>query len=121
MPNGLLGTTRTLFQHGKPQREDDGIGALQRVAVVDGDDRRPADRRSQRSCRLAVGAREPQSLATRGELAGDGRSDPSSADDRGGHGRNLLGATVLTSAAQSIGRDDGGGGTRRIGVGGSPT
>jgi hypothetical protein len=27
------------LQDGKPQREEDGIGALQRVAVVDGDNR----------------------------------------------------------------------------------
>jgi len=72
-------------QHGKPQREDHGIGALQRVAVAGGDDRSATDRRSQLSRRLDVGAREPQGLAAGGELAGDGRSDPSRADDRGGH------------------------------------
>ena len=31
------------LQHGEPQREDDGIGALQRVAVVGGDDRVATD------------------------------------------------------------------------------
>ena len=31
------------LQHGKPQGEDDGIGALQRVAVAGGDDRSAAD------------------------------------------------------------------------------
>ena len=51
------------LQHGKPKREDDGIGALQRVTVVDGDDRGATDLCSQRSCRLIVGAREPQDLA----------------------------------------------------------
>jgi hypothetical protein len=44
---------------------------------------------SEPSCRLVVGAREPEGLATRGQLAGDDRSDPSSADDRGGHDRDL--------------------------------
>jgi hypothetical protein len=39
------------LQHGKPQREDDGTGALQRVAVVDGDDRSATDLCRQRSCR----------------------------------------------------------------------
>ncbi len=49
------------LQGGKPKREDDGIGALQRVAVVD--DRSATDPCSQRSCRFIVGAREPQGLA----------------------------------------------------------
>ena len=31
------------LQHGKPQREDDGIGALQRVAAAGGDDRSATD------------------------------------------------------------------------------
>jgi hypothetical protein len=39
------------------------VGALQRVAVVAGNDRRWTDLCSQRSCRLIVGAREPQGLA----------------------------------------------------------
>ena len=102
MPSGLLGNDHELFgqrvgnlvydalQHGKPQREDEGIGALQRVAVVDGDDRSSTDLCSQHSCRLIVGAREPQGLAARGELPGYDRSEPSSADDRGGRDRNLL-------------------------------
>ena len=51
------------LQHGKPQREYDGIGALQRAAVVDGDDGGFAERRCQPSRRLLVGAREPQGLA----------------------------------------------------------
>ena len=38
------------LQHGKPQREDDGTGALQRVAVADGDDRTAADLCRQRPC-----------------------------------------------------------------------
>ena len=50
------------LQHAKPQREDDGIGALQRVAVAAGSGRSSPDRRSQRSCRLCVGARETQGL-----------------------------------------------------------
>jgi hypothetical protein len=44
------------LQHGKTQREDDGIGVLRRVAVVDGDDRSATDLCSQRSCRLNIGA-----------------------------------------------------------------
>jgi hypothetical protein len=36
------------LQHGKPQREDDGIGALQRVAVVDGDDGRKEEKKEWR-------------------------------------------------------------------------
>jgi hypothetical protein len=51
------------LQHGKPQREGDGSGALQRVAVVGGGDRTSTDLCSQRSCRLIVGFREPQGLA----------------------------------------------------------
>ena len=51
------------LQDGEPQRKDDGIGALQRVAVVDGDDRSSTDLRRHRSCRLSVHAREPQGLA----------------------------------------------------------
>jgi len=51
------------LQHGKPQGEDDGIRALQRVAVVVGGDRSATDPCSQRSCRFIVGAREPQGLA----------------------------------------------------------
>jgi hypothetical protein len=35
------------LQHGKPRREDDGIGSAQRVAVVDGDDRTATDPCSQ--------------------------------------------------------------------------
>jgi hypothetical protein len=31
------------LQHGKPQREDDGTGALECVTVVDGDDRSATD------------------------------------------------------------------------------
>jgi hypothetical protein len=31
------------LEHGEPQREDDGTGALQRVAVVGGDGRRVTD------------------------------------------------------------------------------
>jgi hypothetical protein len=50
------------LQHGKAQRKDDGIGALQRVAVLDGDDRSSTDLCSQRSRRLVVGARESQGL-----------------------------------------------------------
>jgi hypothetical protein len=60
------------------------------------------DLRGQRSCRLFVGAREPQGLDARGELAGDDRSEPASADDRGGHDRNLLGATVLATAERPV-------------------
>jgi hypothetical protein len=52
----------TLFSTANPQREDDGTGALQRVAVVDGGDRSSADLCSQPSCRLIVNAREPQGL-----------------------------------------------------------
>ena len=91
-------------QGGKAQREHDGISALQRVAVVDGDDGSSTDLGSQRSCRL-VGAREPQGLAAGGELAGDDRSEPSSADDRGGHDGNLLSVPVLTTAARGIAGD----------------
>jgi len=70
---GLLGTTTSLpeagdlvndaLQHGKPQREDDGFGAVQRIAVAGNGDRGQADLCSQRSCRLSVGAGEPQGLA----------------------------------------------------------
>jgi hypothetical protein len=42
------------LQHGKPQREDDGVGAPERVAVAGGDDRSPADLCSQRSCRRSI-------------------------------------------------------------------
>src|ERR1700722_362343 len=69
---------------------------MQRVAVAGGN-RSMTDPCGQRSCRLSVGAREPQVLAACGQLAGDDRPDPSSADDRGGHDRNLLGVTVLTT------------------------
>ena len=46
---------------------------------------------SQLSRRLTLGAREAQGLAARSEPAGDGRSDASRADDRGGHGRDFVG------------------------------
>jgi hypothetical protein len=52
------------LQHGKPQREDDSIGALQHITVIDSDDRSPTDVRGQRSCRLMVGTRKPENLAT---------------------------------------------------------
>jgi hypothetical protein len=51
------------LQHGKAQSEDDGFGATQRIAVVDGDDRGSIELRSQLSSRLIVGAREPKGLA----------------------------------------------------------
>jgi hypothetical protein len=89
-----------VVQHGEPQRKDDSIGTLQRALVVERDDRGTADRRRQGSRRLLVGARELQGLATGSELAGDGRSDPSSADDRGGHNRSLLGVKELTTTAR---------------------
>jgi len=43
----------------KPERKDNGTGALQCV-VVDGDDRSGTELCSQRSYRLIVGAREPE-------------------------------------------------------------
>ena len=64
------------LQRGKPQREDDGIGALHCVTVVGGDDRGASDYCGQRSCRPSVGARELKDFAARSELAGDDRSDP---------------------------------------------
>ena len=41
--------------------------------------------------RLTVGAREAQGLAARSEPGGDRRPDASRADDRGGHGRDIVG------------------------------
>jgi hypothetical protein len=59
------------LQHGKPQREDDGVGVLQHVAVAGSGDRSVTDLCRQRSGRLRVGAGESQGLAACGELAGD--------------------------------------------------
>jgi hypothetical protein len=54
------------LQHGKPEREDDGIGALQRFAVARGDDRL----RNVRTQRL-ITTQEAQSLLAKGKaLAG---------------------------------------------------
>ncbi len=44
------------LQEGKPQREDDGIGTLQPVAVAGSGDCGVTDLCRQRSCRLIVGA-----------------------------------------------------------------
>ena len=50
------------LKRGKPEREDDGIDALQRVAVLAGDNRSWTDLCGQPSCGLIVGTREPQAL-----------------------------------------------------------
>jgi hypothetical protein len=76
-----------ILQHGKPQRQDDSIGSLQRVPVVDSDDRSLAIAPASVRADSFVGARELQGLSTGGELSGDGRAEPSSADDGGGHDR----------------------------------
>ena len=49
-----------VLQHGETQREDDGIGALQSVAIAAATSRSGTDFGGQQSCRIGVGAREPQ-------------------------------------------------------------
>jgi hypothetical protein len=93
----------TPLQHAKPQREDDGSGALQRVAVVDGDGAaRPISAASVRAD--SVSALESRTVSPP-EASWRAMTDPIPPVpiDRGGHDRNLFAGDLGVHSDSSAG------------------